>query len=241
VSVVAPFASGSCAFLRIHPVTNTHDRRGTKNRPYIDENRALKWCKHGRYDQLHGACIAADFEYLVRVFSNVGFNWPRRQTLAFVAFALIVVAFTALALSWNGLSVFRNSATAEPGLGPYAIAFPAHATPSPTPSLTPHPTDATTTSVTPGQTPLPTPSQSPKAKPAVKAKAKHRVKPKAKPKATHTPKPKPTRVPKVKSLYIHTPVVKHLPKRKAQYPPAAPLTTVHGVLAGAAGQNYVAR
>jgi hypothetical protein len=79
------------------------------------ENRALNWCKDGQCDHSHRTCIAADFQYLVRVFSDFGVRWSRRSTLAFVAFALIVVAFTALALSWNGLSAFRSSATAEPG------------------------------------------------------------------------------------------------------------------------------
>jgi outer membrane biosynthesis protein TonB len=175
----------------------------------------------------------------VRVFSDFGLRWSRRSTLAFVAFAVIVVAFTALALSWNGLSVFRNTATAEPGVGPFFVALPATATPSPTPAPSSHAAAVTS----PKARPTHVPKQAVSPKPAVKAKPKHKVKPTHKPKAKATvkakPKPKPTHTPKPKKLYIHIPKAIHAPKRKAQYPPAAPLTTYHGVLSGAAGQNWV--
>ena len=135
-----------------------------------------------------------------------------------------------IALSWNGLSAFRNSATAEPALGPFLLAIPGTASPTPTPSPTPKPTKHAVAGAT-STKPVATASPSPKPKPAVKPtpKAKHKVKPKPKP--THTPKPKPTPTPKVESLYIHTPRVVHLP-RDPQYPPVSPITTVHGVLAG---------
>lgn len=60
----------------------------------------------------------------MRAFSDFGLRWSRRSTLAFVAFAVIVVAFTALALSWNGLSAFKSSASADPALGALMIAIP---------------------------------------------------------------------------------------------------------------------
>jgi outer membrane biosynthesis protein TonB len=171
----------------------------------------------------------------MRVFSDLGLRWSRRSMLAFVAFAVIIVAFTALALSWNGLSAFRNSANADPGIGPFILTIPGTATPTPTPQPTQNaaavPPPSVTTVV---QSPLPTLSPHPTAKPAVKAKAKHKVKPKA----THTPKPKPTHTPKAKTLYIHTPTFVRGPKRKPQYPPAAPPLDHYGVLAGAAGHNY---
>lgn len=171
------------------------------------------------------------------MFSDFGVRWSRRSTLAFAAFAVIIVAFTALALSWNGLSVFRNSATAEPALGPFLLAIPGTPSPSPTPTHKPKPTKHAApgaTSTKPVHTASPTPS--PKPKPAVKPKTKHKAKPK--PKATHTPKPKAAPTPKVESLYIHVPRVTHV-HRNPQYPPVSPITTVHGVLAGAAGQNYL--
>jgi outer membrane biosynthesis protein TonB len=171
------------------------------------------------------------------VFSNLGLNWPRRQTLAFVAFAAIIVAFTALALSWNGLSAFKNSARADPQLGPFMIAISGRPTPTPTPrpQVTKHPTGVTT--VSPVQRPSPKPS--PKATPGVKATTKHKATPK--PKATHTPKPVVTPTPKPKLLYVHTPKFVHVPKRKAQYPPAAPPANHYGVLSGVAGRNYTPR
>jgi outer membrane biosynthesis protein TonB len=172
----------------------------------------------------------------VRVFSDFGVRWSRRSTLAFVAFAVIVVAFTALALSWNGLSAFRNSATAEPALGPFLLAIPG--SPSPSPSPTPKPTKHAVAGVPKATVHAASPSPKSKPKPAVKPKVKHKVKPKPKPTPTHTPKPKPTPTPKVESLYIHVPRVVHV-HRNPQYPPVSPITTVHGVLAGAAGQNYL--
>jgi outer membrane biosynthesis protein TonB len=177
----------------------------------------------------------------VRVFSNLGFNWPRRQTLVFVAFALIVVAFTAFALSWNGLSVFRSSANADPQPGPYALTIPGIAKPTPSPTATPPPNQRATTTTTQEATPeqSPSPTSKPTSKPAVKATTKHRVKPKAKP--TPTPKPKPTHTPKPKLLYVHTPKFVHTPRRHAQYPPAPPPITHYGVLAGVAGNNYKPR
>jgi hypothetical protein len=236
---VALRASGSCACLRNRPAINTRDRSGTEDRRHIDENRAFNWCKGGRYDQSRGACIAADFQYLVRVFSDFGLRWSRRSTLAFVVFAVIVVAFTALALSWNGLSAFRNSATADPALGPFMIAIPGTATPTPKPTPSRHAAGVTSRTHVKASSP----SLSPKPKPAVTAKAKHKVKAthKPKPKATHTPKPKPTHTPKPKLLYIHTPKFVHTPKRKALYPPAGPPLTHYGVLAGVAGNNYKPR
>jgi hypothetical protein len=174
----------------------------------------------------------------VRVFSNIVLRWSRRSTLAFVAFALIVAAFTAVALSWNGLSAFRNSASANPQLGPFMIAIPGSAKPTPTPTP-PAGSRVTAVTATHAATPVQTPS--PKPQPVVKAKAKHKVKPKSKPKATHTPKPKPTHIAKVKVLSIHPPKVAHAARRRAQYPPAPPPLTRYGVLAGVAGNNYKAR
>jgi outer membrane biosynthesis protein TonB len=170
----------------------------------------------------------------MRVLSDLAFRWSRRSTLAFVAFAVIVVAFTALALSWNGLSAFRHSANADPGIGPFVLTLPRTAPPTPTPppqnaAAIPSPSVAPVV-----QSPLPMLSPHPTTNPAVKTKAKHT----RKPKATHTPKPKPTPTPKAQTLYIHTPLFTRTPKRKAQYPPAAPPLDHYGVLAGAAGHNY---
>jgi outer membrane biosynthesis protein TonB len=175
----------------------------------------------------------------VRVFSDFGLRWSRRSTLAFVAFALIVVAFTALALSWNGLSAFRSSANANPALGPFMIGIPGTASPTPTP--TPQPGQAAAGVTSPVPSPLPTLSPHPQVSPHPKATHTHKVKAKHTPKATHTPKPKPTHTPKAKRLYIHTPRFIHTPKRKTQYPPAPPPMNHYGVLAGAAGGNYAPR
>ena len=65
------------------------------------------------------------------VFKEYDSRWPRRSTLAFVAFAVAVVAFTAFALSWSGLSGFWNSANAEPASAPYLLAIPGSASPTP--------------------------------------------------------------------------------------------------------------
>ena len=220
--------SASCSFVCrwIHPVINTSDRPDTEDRPYVDEIVGRNGASAADTTNRRATCIAADFQYLVRVFSDFGLRWSRRSTLAFAAFAVIVVAFTASALSWNGLSAFRNSATAEPALGPFLLAIPGTASPTPTPSPTPKPTKHAVAGAT-STKPVATASPSPKPKPAVEPtpKAKHKVKPKPKP--THTPKPKPTPTPKVESLYIHTPRVVHLP-RNPQYPPVSPITTVHG-------------
>ena len=175
----------------------------------------------------------------MRVFDDLGFKWPRRSTLMFVAFAAIIVAFTAFALSWNGLSAFRSSANADPAPGPFVLPARVAVSPTPTPappSASQHATGGTAThSVKPVVAPKPAVSPHPKAKHPTKTK--HVRKPTAAP----TPKPTPAHTPKPKALYIHTPKVTHVPKRNPQYPPAGPVTTVHGVLAGAAGQNYVAR
>ncbi|HEY5199650.1 MAG TPA: hypothetical protein VIJ31_01970, partial [Acidothermaceae bacterium] len=63
------------------------------------------------------------------MFKEYDSSWPRRSTLLFVAFAVVVVAFTAFALSWSGLSGFRNSASADPAVAPYLLAIPGSATP----------------------------------------------------------------------------------------------------------------
>lgn len=166
---------------------------------------------------------------------NLGANWPRRSTLLFVAFAIIVLAFTAFALSWSGLSGLRNSATADPATVPLIIAIPNAATPKPS-HATHHSTARHPPSVS--KTRSSKPALTPKPTPATKAKASHKPKAaKPTPKPTHTPKPKPTHTPKPKRLYVHTPRYVHKP----QYPPAPPPVTIHGVLAGAAGRNYVAR
>ena len=172
----------------------------------------------------------------MRVFSDLGLRWSRRSTLAFAAFAVIVVAFTALALSWNGLSAFRNSANADPALGPFFVGLPG--TPTPTPAPTPSSSSGKHPSAV---TPSPTLSPHPSATHPPKVKHTVRAKHPSKPKVTHTPKPKPTHTPKAKTLYVHTPKFVRLP-HKPQYPPAAPTVVTHyGVLAGAAGQNYTPR
>ncbi len=50
------------------------------------------------------------------VFNNYGDYAPRRSTLALVAFSVVVVAFTAFALTWHGFSGQLNTASADPGV-----------------------------------------------------------------------------------------------------------------------------
>jgi outer membrane biosynthesis protein TonB len=179
-------------------------------------------------------------KYSKRVFSNLGAHWPRRSTLLFVAFALIVVAFTAFALSWSGLSGFRNSANADPATVPLILTLPRAG--SPTPHATHHATPSDIPAASSTRSPKPKPALAPEPKAKPKAKAAHKAKAKAKAKAPKpTPKPKATHTPKPKVLYVRTPKFIHTPKRKAQYPPAAPTVNHYGVLAGAAGHNYTPR
>ena len=146
-----------------------------------------------------------------------------------------MLSFTAFALSWSGLSGFRNSANADPAPIPLIIAIPNAATPK------------ATHQATGGHAAVGFANTESEAKAGSDAKAEGHTETEGDAQAeggeanaeadTEAPKPKPTHTPKPKRLYVHTPRYVHKP----QYPPAAPPVTIHGVLAGAAGRNYIPR